>query len=143
MKRIVCILLIFITITLYTAGCSSKVIYELREPQENIKSIEIGIRDEFTGSFESEKLLSESEIIEFLEGLKKIDFRRIYFGDPPTVCGLTIKITYHDGGCELLSWYWSQYIKDGRYKEGWQRCEKEDFENLISKFYDIESDVES
>lgn len=140
-KRIVCIILTFIMLSL--VGCSTIVKYELREPKENIKSIEIGIRDEFTYSFEPEKSFSESEINDFLDGLEKIDFRRIYFGDPPRVCGRTVKITYYDESCEFISWYWSQYVNDGNYKEGWRRCEKEDFENLISKFYDIESDDES
>lgn len=141
MKRIICICVTFIMLSL--VGCSTKEIYELKEPQENIKSIEIGVMEEFTGSFESVKLLSESEISYFLEELKGIEFNSFFIGAPPDVYGLTVKITYYDETYEVICDHWSQYVVDGRPKEGWYRCEKEDFENLISKFYDIESDDES
>ena len=143
MKRIICICVTFIILSL--TGCSTKVIYELREPQENIKSIEIGmsISQGNLRSFETRKELSKQEISDFLNCFANIEFGRYYLGDPMSVGGLTVRITYNDESCEKICYHWSQYEKDGDIYDIWRYCEKEDFENLISKFYDIESDDES
>ena len=130
MKKILSCVLVFFLLTF--VGCESKS-YVLKNSVEEIESIEI-VYAESSTAFSTLKKLSEDEKADFLTKFQKLKFSSYYFGDPMSVSGRTIKITYRNGNYEMICHYWAEYVKDGEIYFIKRNCDEDEFNSFID-FY--------
>ncbi len=121
MKRIVLILLVLLTFT----GCGEKT-YLFQKSVNEIESVEI-VSAENSLAFTVIKTLSETEKNNFLEQFQRIPFDSYVVGDPMSVNGNAVKITYQNGDYEIICDYWAEYIKDGEVYFVRKSCDEKDF----------------
>lgn len=113
-------------------GCERKT-YSFKEPIDNIEKIEI-VTAENSTVFEVDKTLTETEKTEFIERFQKIEFENYFLGDPMSVSGRAIKITFDNGSYEMICHYWSEYVKDGEIYYVKKSCDENEFNKLIDHF---------
>lgn len=134
MKKYISVALLLLVLLALT-GCSGKP-YEFKKSVDEIKTIEI-VWAEDSLDYTVRKTLSESEKEEFLEQFLELEFDRYLFGDPSSVHGDAVKITYKNGDYEIICHHWAEYVKNGKAGFLWKNCEDdEDFNNLLKKFSD-------
>ncbi len=126
------LIIAFVFIIFLFAGCEKKP-YSLQHPTDDIAAIEI-VFAKNSMDFTVVKTLSLSETEDFLAQLDMIQFESYYFGDPMSVSGDAVKITYQDGSYEMICHYWAEYVNNGNIYSIKRSCNKQEFENLISKF---------
>ena len=112
-------------------GCSGTT-YPFKEPIDEIQSIEI-VSAENSLDYTVIKTLSETEKGAFLEEFQKVEFRK-YLGDPPGVHGDAIRITYQSGVYEMICYFASEYVVDGRGFFHGRSCGEKAFEELLETF---------
>ena len=125
-----CITIISLILAFLT-GCVGRQ-YPFYETIDKITSIEIvsvQTRIEHTVIY----TLSEEEQESFLEQFQEIKFYK-YVGDPPSVYGNAIKITYQSGVFDIICPFVSEYVKDGRVYTWLRHCDEEEFNNLINPY---------
>jgi len=130
MKKYKIIFILFFAIILM--GCERKT-YSFKEPIDNIEKIEI-VTAENSTVFEVDKTLTETEKTEFIERFQKIEFENYFLGDPMSVSGRAIKITFDNGSYEMICHYWSEYVKDGEIYYVKKSCDENEFNKLIDHF---------
>lgn len=133
MKRLLfsgCIFLILLLLT----GCGENM-YELQNPVSKIESIEI-ISAENSLEFTVIKTLSETEKNDFIEKFQMIKFDSYFVGDPMSVYGNAVKITYQDGDYEMICYYWAEYVKNGEVYFVRKSCNEKEFNELLNSFLD-------
>lgn len=132
MKKILLPTILFLLIAITFTGCSKKP-YSFSEPIDEIESIEL-VSAENSLNFTVKKTLSKKEKNNFIEQFQKIQFTDYYIGDPMSVSGNAVKITYQNGNYEMVCHYWSEYVKDGVIYYRWKSCEKDEFNKLFNNF---------
>lgn len=130
---ILIVLLILVTLT----GCQGSP-YSFKEPIDEIKSIEI-VSAETSLEYTVVKTLSKEEGEKFLEQLQKIKFYH-YLGDPSSVSGDAIKITYQSGLYEMICSFSAEYVEDGVIQYRLQGCDEKEFNQLIYDFLNDRND---
>lgn len=131
MKKTLFSFLLFL-ILLFIAGCSGKT-YSFKNSVDEIESIEI-VSAESSLEFTVTKTLSETEKQDFLEQFQKIQFDNYYIGDPMSVSGNSVKITYKNGDYEIICHYWAEYVKNDDVYFVRKSCNEEEFNELLEKF---------
>lgn len=132
MKKVFAVCLILFVLCL--SGCARKP-YSFKQPIDDIKSIEIVMADTCL-EFQPIKKLTETEREEFLEKFQMLEFGTYYFGDPMSVHGTAVKITYKDDSYEMICYHWSEYVKNGEIYYIRRNCDKNEFNELINCFLD-------
>lgn len=122
----------FLLVLLVFAGCGAKT-YLLKNSVDEIESIEI-VSAENSLNFTVIKALSEIEKNDFLEQLLVIKFDSYYVGDPMSINGTAVKITYQNGDYEMICHYWAEYVKNGEVYFVRKSCDEEDFNKLLNNF---------
>ena len=135
MKKGCFVLSVFLLLLAFT-GCSEKV-YSFKNPVDEIERIEI-VSAENSFSFTVIKTLSETEKDDFLEQFQAIRFHSYYIGDPMSVHGDAIKITYRGGDYEMVCYYWAEYVKNGQIYPVRKSCDEGAFYELLDRFLDEE-----
>ncbi len=131
MKRILLVGWI-LTVLLSFTGCGEKP-YEFENPVDEIESIEI-VFAENSLEFTVVKTLSETEKNDFIEKFQKIEFDRYIIGDPFSVYGNAVKISYQNGDYEMVCHYWADYVKNGEIHFLWKNCDEKEFNELLNSF---------
>ena len=67
---------------------------------------------------------------------QEIEFDNYYFGDPMSVSGDAVKITNRNGEYEMISCYWSEFVRDGEVYFIRKSCDEKVFNELLSNFID-------
>ena len=116
-------------VLLYFTSCSEKT-YALKNSVEQIESIEI-VSAENSLEFTVTKTLSETEENDFLEKFQTIKFDSYFVGDPMSVNGNAVKITYQNGDYEMICYYWAEYVKNGEVYFVRKSCDEKEW--LYSK----------
>lgn len=132
MKRILLPVVLFLLMFITLTGCSGD-LYSFSESIDEIESIEL-VKAEDSLDFTVKKTLSEKEKNNFIEQFQKINFTDYYIGDPMSVAGNAIKITYRTGNYEMICHYWSEYVKDGVIYYRWKSCGEDEFNELFNNF---------
>lgn len=133
MKRILFVGWIFLVLLSFT-GCGRKT-YELKNPVDKIKSIEI-VLAENSLEFTITKTLSETEMNDFMEKFQMIKFYTYLIGDPMSVNGNAVKITYQDGDYEMICYYWAEYVTNDEVHFVRKGCDENEFNELLNSFID-------
>lgn len=119
-------------VLLYFTSCSEKT-YALKNSVEQIESIEI-VSAENSLEFTVTKTLSETEENDFLEKFQTIKFDSYFVGDPMSVNGNAVKITYQNGDYEMICYYWAEYVKNGEVYFVRKSCDEKEFDELLNSF---------
>ena len=139
MKKALLLVITIITILFILSSCRTKTNYEFLETTDSIEEISI-----VELSFDDDGALVETEkraiydVDVFLDTFKRIDCYK-YYGDPlgatqEGVKDTVVKITYKDGGYELISWRGqSKYtVENGlEYYAGYSVFDEAQFKELI------------
>ena len=136
MKKVLFVTLFFVIVLAFT-GCSEKA-YSFRNSVDEIERIEI-VSAENSLSFTVIKTLSETEKDDFLERFQAIRFHSYYMGDPMSVHGDAIKITYRGGDYEMVCYYWAEYVKNGQIYSVRKSCDEGAFYELLNRFLEDEA----
>lgn len=137
MRKKLFFIAIFTLVLMTFTGCKGKP-YILKMPADEIETIEI-VSAENSLEFTVIKTLSETERKEFLEQFRRIEFNTYYIGDPMSVYGDAVKITYQNGDYEMICFFWAEYVKNGEIYFVRRSCDEEVFNNLIETF--LEEDI--
>lgn len=140
MKKAVQYIILFLFVLAVFTGCSGKP-YSFKESRNEIENIEI-VTAESSLKFSVIKTISESEKNDFLKQFEAIKFRSYYVGDPMSVNGNAVKITYQNGDYEMICHYWSEYIKNGEVYPVRKNCDEKDFNKLLNNFLDKDKNTE-
>lgn len=124
----------FISVIILFVGCTGKT-YEFKKNIDEIKSIEI-VSAENSLNYTLTKTLSETERNVFIKKFQTISFFSYFGGDPMSVGGDAVKITYKDGDYEIICNYWAEYVKKGEVYYVRKNCDKNKFNELIYSFLD-------
>lgn len=119
-------------VLLYFTSCSEKT-NALKNSVEQIESIEI-VSAENSLEFTVTKTLSETEENDFLEKFQTIKFDSYFVGDPMSVNGNAVKITYQNGDYEMICYYWAEYVKNGEVYFVRKSCDEKEFDELLNSF---------
>lgn len=130
MKKLcmICSLLVLLSI----AGCGKKP-YELKNPVDKIERIEIVLAEDSL-TFSVVKTLSETETTDFIKKLQTIKFDSYFLGDPISVNGNAVKITYQNGDYEMICYRWSEYVKNDEVYFIRKSCDEKEFNSLLNSF---------
>lgn len=131
MKKIVFITL-FVLVLLVFTGCGKEA-YSFQYHVNEIKSIEI-VSAENSLEFTIIKTLSETEKNDFLKQFQTIQFNSYYVGDPLSVNGNAVKVTYQNGTYEMICYYWAEYVENGLVYSVRKSCSEKDFNELLNRF---------
>lgn len=129
-KALLYITIISLVIISFTS-CSGNP-YSFNNPIDKIESIEI-VFAENSLEYTVVKTLSETEKNNFLVQFQEVEFHK-YLGDPASLYGNSIKITYQSGDYEMICSYTAEYVENGKKKFLWKSCDEEEFNNLIQAF---------
>lgn len=132
-KRILLPVFAMLFSLLVLPGCSAKP-YSFEEPIDTIEYIKI-VTAESSLKFSVLKTLSENEKHDFLEQFQDIPFYTYYLGDPMSVYGTAAMICYSSGNYEMVSYSWSEYVKDGQIYFIRKSCEEEVFHSLLDQYF--------
>ena len=131
MKRIIIISAVLVAIfTFFSCNRSS---YSFKYSTDNIKSIEI-VLAENSMDYTVMRTLSNDEMNDFLEQFQMIEFNNYYIGDPMTVSGNAVKITYSNESYEIICYRWAEYIECNNIYFVRKSCNEEDFNKIINSF---------
>lgn len=133
MKRILFVGWILLVLLPFT-GCSEKT-YGLKNLVDEIESIEI-VSAENSLEFTVTKTLSETEKEDFIEKFQTIKFDSYFVGDPMSVNGNAVKITYQNGDYEMICYYWAEYVKNNEVYFVRKSCNEKEFNELLNSFLD-------
>lgn len=128
MKRIF-VLILLVSAFMSCTSCSENT-YPFEESAEEIEHVEI-VSAETSLDFTVLKALSEAEKNDFLERFRAIPFRTYYIGDPMSVNGTAVKITYYNGDYEMICHYWAESVSDGETHPVRRSCDEKVFHELI------------
>ena len=131
MKKILFVGLILVVLLLFT-GCGEKT-YVFKNPVDKIESIEI-VSAKSSLEFTVTKTLSETEKNDFIEKFQTIEFYSYFFGDPMSVNGDAVKISYQNGDYEMVCYYWAEYVKNGEVYFIRKSCDEKEFNALLDRF---------
>ncbi len=137
MKKILLFIILASLVLLSLTGCDAKS-YSFKKTIDEIESIEI-VSAENSLEYTVVKTISETKKVDFLEQFQAIQFRSYYVGDPMSVSGNAVKITYRNGDYEMICHYWAEYVKNGEVYSVRKNCDEKVFNNLIKPFLEEES----
>lgn len=132
MKKKMLFIILFLPVLFSLTSCSAKP-YPFQAQIDEIESIEI-VSAESCLEYTVVKVLSEAEKDRFLKQFNEIKFRDYYMGDPMSVHGDTIKITYRSGVYEMICFFWSEYVENGDIYFVSKYCDEKAFNNLLNNF---------
>lgn len=132
MKKVFINITLFVLALLMFTGCGATT-YSFKESVDEIESIEI-VSAENSLEFTVTKTLSETEKNDFLEQFQVMKFDNYYVGDPMSINGNAVKITYQNGDYEMICHYWAEYVKNGEVYFVRKSCDEEDFNKLLNNF---------
>lgn len=133
MKKILFVGWVLLVLLLF-AGCNEKT-YEFKNPVDTIVSIDI-VSAENSLEFTVVKTLSETEKNSFMEKFQMIKFDSYFVGDPMSVNGNAVKITYQNGDYEIICYYWAEYVKNSEVYFVRKSCDEKEFNELLNSFLD-------
>ena len=113
-------------------GCNEQK-YSLKYSSDQICAIEIVSADSSL-NYTVLKVLSETEKNSFIQQLETIAYRQYFIGDPKSISGIALKITYREGDYEMISSSWAEYVKDGDVFYIRRNCDDEAFNELVYDF---------
>ena len=122
----------FLITALAFCSCSKKT-YSFKKTVDDIKSIEI-VFAESSLDYTVLKTLSNVEKNDFIDQFQKIEFHNYYVGDPMSVTGNAVKITYYNGDYEIICYFWSEYVKNGEVYYVRKSCDEKMLTELIDSF---------
>lgn len=131
MKKVLFICWVFLVLLDFTA--CNEITYEFKYSVDEIESIEI-VSAENSLEFTVTKTLSEAEKDDFIEKFQTLRFDSYFAGDPMSVYGNAVKITYQNGDYEMICYYWAEYVKNGEVYSVRKSCDEEDFNMLLNNF---------
>ena len=131
MKKILFVGWILLVLLPFT-GCSEKT-YSFKNSVDEIESIEI-VSAENSLEFTVTKTLSETEKNDFIEKFQTIKFYSYFVGDPMSVNGNAVKISYQNGDYEMVCYYWAEYVKNGEVYFVRKSCDEKEFNELLNSF---------
>lgn len=133
MKKIVIALVVSLFASVIFTGCRNEKTYTFKQPNNKIVNIEI-VEAESSLEYFVIKTLSEIEQEDFLEQFESIKFSTYLFGDPLSVHGNAVKITYQNDDYEIICYSWAEYVKNGKVYFIKRFCDKEVFDELLDSF---------
>ena len=125
---------LILTVLIFVTGCSGKT-YEFKKPIDEIESVEI-VLAKSSVEFTVTKALSEIEKDAFIEKFQTLRFDTYILGDPMSISGNAVKITYQNGDYEMICYYWAEYVKNGDVYNVRKSCDEREFNKLINEFLD-------
>ena len=131
MRKILSTALVLFVLLIFT-GCSQKT-YLFKNSVDEIETIEI-VSAESSLEFTVIKTLSETEKNDFLEQFQVMKFDSYYLGDPMSISGNAVKITYQNGNYEMICYYWAEYVENGEVYSVRKKCDEDDFNKLLNNF---------
>lgn len=131
MKKNVSCVILFLLIMFTFTGCN-RTSYPFNQSIDEIETIEI-VWAESSLKFTVTKTLSKDEKDDFLEQFQTIKFFQ-YLGDPSSLYGDSIKITYSNGDYEMICCYTAEYVKNGDTYLLFKRCYEDEFNKLFHDF---------
>ena len=132
MKKALLSITSFLLVLIILTSCSGAP-YSFKNSIDEIESIEI-VSAESSLDFTVIKTLSEAEKNDFFERFNTIPFHSYYIGDPMSIAGNAVKITYQNGDYEVVCYYWAEYVKNGEIYFVWKSCDEEIFNELLESF---------
>lgn len=145
MKKLLCLFIVLIVV--FAGGCSIKAAYKFLQSPTEISVIEIVkvSRDESTGEIEQTTVSTIDDMETFLKDFSQVDCYFYYYANPTGIedNALVIKIIYQDGEYELIDANGQSEYTDERgfhYYSGHHSFNEGEFENLISKYSEEESE---
>ncbi len=129
MKKISVFLIMIIL--LFFTSCDG-ISYSFKNTIDEIKSIEI-VEAKNSREYTVLKTLSELEKEDFIKRFEEIIFHRWFFGDPLSVSGKSVKITYVTGDYEIVCYRWAEYVNADVYFIR-RYCDKEEFNELLDLY---------
>lgn len=132
MKKILLFAILFSLVLLTFTSCSAEP-YSFKKSIDEIESVEI-VSAENSLEFTVKKTLSETEKNDFLEQFQLIKFQTYSLGDPMSVYGDAIKITYQSGAYEMICFSWAEYVENGEIYFVRKSCDETVFNNLLNNF---------
>lgn len=130
MKKVSIFLVLLVLASL--SACRAKP-YSFKESTDDIDTIEI-VWAENILEYTVKKELSETEKADFLEQFLTIPFQPYIYGDPMSVHGDAVKITYLNGDYEIICHHWAEYMKDGSVYSVRKNADDDAFDELLEKF---------
>ncbi|MBQ8374797.1 MAG: hypothetical protein IJX98_04370 [Clostridia bacterium] len=124
MKRKIVLFFVLLSMLFpFFAGCSSGFYYNYDELIETVERAEIIYIPSDESEIDILVQLEEKEKVEVLQGLSRIRYDYIVFGDKPTPNGVCLRLFYSEGTSETLNWV-----------SGMATCDPKEFERLISPY---------
>ena len=96
--------MLFRSVIILFTGCGGQT-YSLKQATDEIESIEI-VSAESSLEYTVIKTLSDTEKQDFIEQFQHIEFSSYIWGDPMSVNGNAVKITYSNGDYEMICYSW-------------------------------------
>ena len=137
MIRTFLFILLSLIIVFTFSSCQASA-YSFKESVDEIDTIEI-VSAENSLEYTVLKTLSETERDNFLKQFKTIKFHRYIAGDPMSVSGNAVKITYRNENYEIICFYWAEYVNNGEVFYVWKNCDEDAFNRLLESFLKEES----
>ena len=123
--------LVLVLVFLFTA-CREKT-YVFKQPIDKIASVEI-VSAKNSLEFSVIKELSQAEKNDFIERFQAVNFQNYLIGDPMSVSGNAVKISYQNGDYEMICHYWSEYVKNGEVYFIRKSCDENEYNELLNDF---------
>ena len=111
MRKILFVSLVLLVLFSFT-GCKEET-YAFKKTVNEIERVEI-VSAKNSSAFTVIKTLSETEKNDFIERFQTIKFNNYFIGDPMSVSGNAVKITYQNEDYEMVCCYWDEYIENGK-----------------------------
>ena len=131
MKKL--LVICFVSIILLSLTSCGEQSYDFKKPIEEIERIEI-ISAKNRDEVYLIKTLSKDEQSDFIKKFQEIKFNSYVIGDPMSVSGNAVKITYQNGDYEIICYRCAEYIKDQEIYFLGKHCSEEEFNALIDEF---------
>ena len=120
-------------IAVMSIGCMKKT-FPFHQEVAEITSVEI-VEAQSSKEFTVKCSVSSDEIDDFIVKLQKIKFGKS-IGDPISIHGNAIKITYANDDYEIITHFASEYVENDVAYLLFVYCDEEEFNDLISKYLD-------
>ena len=136
MKKVVLFsLMVLVSFPLLTVGCAA-LPYSFAQKTDEIERIEIVSIDNDDCSIMTS--IPEVSKEAFLDDFMRIHFRR-YLGDPSALYGYVIRFVYKDGSYEMVSWFTSEYISNGKKQYILIGCNEAEYNAILDKWMSLEA----
>ena len=131
MRKILFVSLVLLVLFSFT-GCKEET-YAFKKTVNEIERVEI-VSTKNSSAFTVIKTLSETEKNDFIERFQTIKFNNYFIGDPMSVSGNAVKITYQNEDYEMVCCYWDEYIENGKVYFIRKSCNEKELNELLDSF---------